>query len=359
MDKATLLNQFQEQLGLFAKYVTYINRAKGFSDRFKPEIVAKVIEDNQAKCQEVADVLNPLAAPLQDAISGLESEKTSVIESSTSARETLETLELRAAIGELEDDDFSTQSKALQSELSDVDTKVAALDDELESLRGVASEWNALAAEYGLVEGAVNAAEEQVEEEEPAVEAAPEEEDEDEDEDELAGFIGLEEDNSVATSEPEEDETPSLSVESENNNLVDDVSAVLDDGISFSDDDLSVLDSESDISAENEVEVEGSDNADVLAYLIYQEGTAQEIRHPFEGEVMSLGRHRDNHIQIKNDSKVSRHHCRIVKDDESFFVVDNGSANGTMVNGEDVKRRRLFGGEEVIIGETFFRFRVA
>ena len=29
-----------------------------------------------------------------------------------------------------------------------------------------------------------------------------------------------------------------------------------------------------------------------------------------------------------------------------------------MVNGELISERRLFGGEELVIGETFFRFRV-
>ena len=62
-------------------------------------------------------------------------------------------------------------------------------------------------------------------------------------------------------------------------------------------------------------------------------------------------------VQIKNDAKVSRHRT-IVQTEDRFRVEDNKSANGTLVNGELVTERRLFGGEEVIIGETFFRFRV-
>ena len=94
------------------------------------------------------------------------------------------------------------------------------------------------------------------------------------------------------------------------------------------------------------------------AVLLYQEGTAEEQIHPFNGDQMQLGRGRDNDVQVKNDSKVSRYHCKLTRKDGNFYIEDNRSANGTLVNGELITERRLFGGEEVIIGETFFRFRI-
>jgi hypothetical protein len=94
------------------------------------------------------------------------------------------------------------------------------------------------------------------------------------------------------------------------------------------------------------------------AVLLYQEGTAEEQIYPFSGEVLSLGRGRDNDVQVKNDSKVSRYHCKLYRRGPNFYIEDNKSANGTLVNGELITERRLFGGEEVIIGETFFRFRI-
>ena len=94
------------------------------------------------------------------------------------------------------------------------------------------------------------------------------------------------------------------------------------------------------------------------ALLLYQEGTAEEQIYPFTGDVLTIGRGRDNDIQIKNDSKVSRFHCRLFRRGGNFYIEDNKSSNGTLVNGELITERRLFGGEEVIIGETFFRFRI-
>ena len=47
------------------------------------------------------------------------------------------------------------------------------------------------------------------------------------------------------------------------------------------------------------------------------------------GDVLSIGRGRDNDIQIKNDSKVSRFHCRLFRRGGKFYIEDNKSSNGT------------------------------
>ncbi len=77
---------------------------------------------------------------------------------------------------------------------------------------------------------------------------------------------------------------------------------------------------------------------------------------PFTGEVMSMGRGRNNDIQIKNDGKISRYHCRIFRRGDEFIIEDNKSSNGTLVNGKLVTRQRLDGGEQVQIGETRMTF---
>ena len=108
---------------------------------------------------------------------------------------------------------------------------------------------------------------------------------------------------------------------------------------------------------EEEEEAGGSDE-DRRAILLYSEGSPEEQIYPFPGDVLKIGRGRDNDIQIKNDSKVSRFHCRLFRRGGKFYIEDNKSSNGTLVNGELITERLLFGGEEVIIGETFFRFRI-
>jgi hypothetical protein len=105
-------------------------------------------------------------------------------------------------------------------------------------------------------------------------------------------------------------------------------------------------------------EAEAPDDGTRNALLLYQEGTVEEQVYPFSSDVLTIGRGRDNDIQIKDDSKVSRFHCKLFRRGVNFYIEDNKSSNGTIVNGARVAERRLFGGEEIIIGETFFRFRI-
>lgn len=51
---------------------------------------------------------------------------------------------------------------------------------------------------------------------------------------------------------------------------------------------------------------------------------------------ISLGRHRDNHIVVK-DPFVSKRHFKIIEDEEEYFLEDLNSANGTYLN-----RDRIF-----------------
>ena len=94
------------------------------------------------------------------------------------------------------------------------------------------------------------------------------------------------------------------------------------------------------------------------AILLRDEGSPNEAMFSFTGESYTIGRSQDNDIQIKNDSKVSRHHCKLFRRSGHFYIEDQHSSNGTLVNGELISERRLYGGEEIKIGETNFRFRL-
>ncbi|MEZ4241644.1 MAG: FHA domain-containing protein [Myxococcota bacterium] len=60
---------------------------------------------------------------------------------------------------------------------------------------------------------------------------------------------------------------------------------------------------------------------------------------------VTIGRNRDNDVQITYDAQVSRQHCRLYQREDRFYVQDLGSTRGTWVNGERVLERRLLGGE--------------
>lgn len=72
------------------------------------------------------------------------------------------------------------------------------------------------------------------------------------------------------------------------------------------------------------------------------------------GEV-SIGRGTSNEICV-NDHSISRQHCLVKKDGDSFKVVDLESYNGTFVNGLPVLEQYLTHGDQVAVGSVLFLF---
>lgn len=58
------------------------------------------------------------------------------------------------------------------------------------------------------------------------------------------------------------------------------------------------------------------------------------------------------------DPALSGEHCRIYKAEGTFFIEDMGSANGTLLNGEDISEEvvELIDGDKISIGSLMFMF---
>ena len=69
----------------------------------------------------------------------------------------------------------------------------------------------------------------------------------------------------------------------------------------------------------------------------------------------SIGRDQGNDIRIP-DRSISRRHCLIKNDGETFTITDFGSFNGTFVNGVAVKEKTLRHGDRVMLGDIRFIF---
>lgn len=62
-------------------------------------------------------------------------------------------------------------------------------------------------------------------------------------------------------------------------------------------------------------------------------------------------------IGRQGDGKVSRRHARICRSGDDFIIEDNGSSNGTMVNGRRIEFPTLIRpGDTIIIGSHRFTF---
>jgi len=348
MDKAQLLSTFNERVDEFDRYQGFIDKARDQVGKFATAVVEKVIKDNEQRCLELVSEIIPLMTDMEKVVEELQDKRTAALDSARESQFKLEELELRLAIGDLSEEAFNAEAAEFKAVVDSTDAKVAEFDEETEHFKAAIEKWTELSSRAGVLE------EKPDEEPEPALEEA----------------VGEE----LEFEEPEPD------LEPEPDPVID-----VDDGGADDDDDEPVAELEVQDGGEVEFDDGGSEDGfavndlDLLgdddgidmddvggdkeekprrAVLLYQEGTAEEQIYPFTGEVMSLGRGRDNDVQVKNDSKVSRYHCKLYRRGPNFYIEDNKSANGTLVNGELITERRLFGGEEVIIGETFFRFRI-
>lgn len=99
----------------------------------------------------------------------------------------------------------------------------------------------------------------------------------------------------------------------------------------------------------------GSGGAPNGLKLVAVEGVATGSVFPLGKKEMTVGRDADNEIVLA-DPTVSRKHARIALDlTGSFMIEDAGSANGVVINGQRVDRATLSLGDEIKLGDNYFR----
>jgi pSer/pThr/pTyr-binding forkhead associated (FHA) protein len=106
----------------------------------------------------------------------------------------------------------------------------------------------------------------------------------------------------------------------------------------------------------------GVPSSEGLPRLIATAGAQEGTEFPMYQEMMTVGRTTaDTAWDIAlQDRAVSRPHCRFSKRGDNWFVMDLGSANGTMLNGTPVTAdsRQMKDGDVLVVGETTLLFRL-
>jgi len=94
----------------------------------------------------------------------------------------------------------------------------------------------------------------------------------------------------------------------------------------------------------------------VPAYLLMNAGLRAGSRYRLvESEENLLGRDWDCRV-VLNDPQCSRVHAAIFLNEDAWWIRDNGSSNGTYVNGQRVNEAQLVEGNEVRLGASQFTF---
>jgi diguanylate cyclase (GGDEF)-like protein len=79
-------------------------------------------------------------------------------------------------------------------------------------------------------------------------------------------------------------------------------------------------------------------------------------RYVLDKSPLRVGRGGDNHIVLDGDS-VSRRHSHFERRSNGWFIVDDGSTNGTFLNEEQIKREAgLSNGDRVKVGPTILKY---
>lgn len=82
-----------------------------------------------------------------------------------------------------------------------------------------------------------------------------------------------------------------------------------------------------------------------------EEPVAFELSRP----VLTVGRAPSNDVVLR-DSSVSKHHAQLEQEEDGWTLSDLGSTNGSWVNGERVRQKRLASGDRIRIGVYTFGF---
>ena len=75
---------------------------------------------------------------------------------------------------------------------------------------------------------------------------------------------------------------------------------------------------------------------------------------PITSKMLTFGRDPDNDICLE-DTEVSRHHARLIQEEQQIILEDLGSTNGTLVNGKSITGRHVLQPADIIsIGSSVF-----
>lgn len=96
---------------------------------------------------------------------------------------------------------------------------------------------------------------------------------------------------------------------------------------------------------------------------MYQVSVHERNGEPFVLELsdaeITIGRASDNHIVLPRNS-VSKRHAKVIAKNGKFIAVDQGSTNGTIVNGQKISAPCVLkAGERMVVGDYVLAFRVA
>lgn len=366
-----VLQEFQKRLSEWIKLQGFIEKTQQKQGKFSDALIEKLVGEFEVKQDIVREGFEPLVLRMEENLSDLQNSLQKLKTNNSSYDDVEEELNLRYEIGSLEEEEYHLELNTLRSSMSGYAEKLDVLNSDIESISSGLSGWYSLRGDVDEIERVeeIELKEEDIElsEVEAEIQTILVEDLDDElppvpfDEEESEDFEVSPRIDDFEVASPEDFSSPLTPLDGEELNFdLSDNDLGFEESVEFS----SELVSPDEFSSSIEISsIDLMENPLLdeprTAILLRDEGTANEVVFPFQGDIYEIGRSAENDIQIKGDNKVSRMHCKLTRRDNQFYIQDLGSSNGTVVDGELIHDdRKLLGGEELKVGETIFRFQI-
>ena len=145
------LSRFNSMVERFHQLQTWIERANAAADRFRPEIVARVVEGHTASRDELLVDLVPLMVEVEVEADAADARAADIEARIATEQTALEELELRQIIGDLDEDGWLEAATPLQDAIDSVKPALNAAREESASLRAALASWEAMGQSAGVL----------------------------------------------------------------------------------------------------------------------------------------------------------------------------------------------------------------
>jgi hypothetical protein len=144
MKRQVLLEQFKDRVKTYERHQLLVERAREYSDSFTDIVVDRVVSDHTDQALAVGSEAVLLYADMEEAMNGLSEERQSVAASQEVPRFSLEELELRLMIGEIDDGAYQNEASQLREFLTETDRRLSDLEGQVVNFQQPMEQWLAL-----------------------------------------------------------------------------------------------------------------------------------------------------------------------------------------------------------------------
>lgn len=151
MTSSDPLPRFTSLVDRFEQTQNFIDQAQAKADRFRPEVIARVVEGHKRTIDDLLVDILPLLDEVEGAAAAAEQQRAEIEAGGASSRLMLEELELRNLIGELDNDTWEAERAPHADRIAAVDSDLATVDATIGDLRDALLRWELVGQQAGLL----------------------------------------------------------------------------------------------------------------------------------------------------------------------------------------------------------------